>query len=83
MIDPNPYPHQSEKQYPDPHHRDKQDPDPHQGDADPQHCYKEITTSDPLVKPELWIPIGFNADPDPAFYLKASQDMDPDQAPGS
>jgi hypothetical protein len=29
----------------------------------------------------LWIRIGFNADPDPAFYFDADPDSDPD--PGS
>jgi hypothetical protein len=28
--------------------------------------------------PVFRIPIGFNADPDPAFYLKADPDQDPD-----
>ncbi len=32
-------------------------------------------------KAVLWIRTGFNADPDPAFYLNADQDPDPD--PGS
>jgi hypothetical protein len=27
----------------------------------------------------MWIRIGFNADPDPAFYLNADRDPDPDQ----
>jgi len=29
--------------------------------------------------PVLWIRVGFNADPDPAFYLNADPDPDPGQ----
>jgi hypothetical protein len=36
-MDPDPDPHQSNKQDPDPHQSYKQNPDPHQNYADPQH----------------------------------------------
>jgi hypothetical protein len=40
-----------------------------------------VATQNPInLKPVLWIPIGFNADLDPAFYLNA--DPDPDLYPG-
>jgi hypothetical protein len=32
----------------------------------------------PRLKLVLWIRFGFNADPDPAFYLNADPDTDPD-----
>ncbi len=35
------------------------------------YCYLSV------IKAVLWIRIGFNADPDPAFYLNADSDPDP------
>jgi hypothetical protein len=37
-----------------------------------------------MCQPVLWIHIGFNADPDPAFFVSADpdSDQDSDQDPG-
>jgi hypothetical protein len=34
-----------------------------------------------LCFPMLWIRIGFNAEPDPAFFVNADSDADPDTDP--
>ncbi len=44
--------------------------------------FPSLDIGDALV-PVLWIRIGFNADPDSAFYLSADLDTDPDLDPGS
>jgi hypothetical protein len=53
----------------------------------PQHCFlitafnilvKTVKSEVPVPRAVLRVRIGFNADPDPAFFISADPDPDPD-----